>query len=98
MDTSAVQPQGCPEFAAVQRIGNAAYDEAIASGNESACDAYRNMTGFLTAQLKAGELWLCPACNRELAPTDALCTFCESEERDGHADTQAQSRLRNGRG
>ena len=96
MTTPTLQPQACPEFAAVQRIGNAAYDEAIASGNESAYDAYRNMTGMLKAQLKAGTLWLCPGCRRELAPADALCTFCESEERDARSDREAQGKMRNG--
>ena len=97
MDAITAQPQGYPEFAAVQRIGNAAYDEAIASGNESAYDAYRNTTGMLKAQLKAGTLWLCPSCRRELAPADALCTFCASDESDSREDRQAQARLRNGR-
>ena len=98
MDITTIQPQGYPEFGAVQRAGNAAYDQAIAGSNESAYDAYSETTTALTAQLKAGELWLCPACRKELTPVDTLCTYCESEERDHAAVRWAQARMRHGRG
>lgn len=96
MNTLTVQPQDDGTLAAIQHEGNRAYDAAIASGNESAYDAYRDTTTNLTEKVKIGELWLCPACCKVLAPINTLCVYCEGEEHDHDDDREAQTAMRYG--